>query len=203
MRRIIRRPSPATAIALLALFVALGGTSYAAFSLPKNSVGTKQLKRDAVTTSKIKRHAVTAAKINPAGLTVPAAQHATTASSAINASALGGEPASAYSPRLKWAQVAGDGSIIAQSGGITVLHPVAGAYYVNFGSAVDGHAVSVTALWTPGDSDNTGTNLTAPCGTGTGSVGCDESNNNDTLWVESVDKTDTFADRGFFVVLYP
>ena len=31
-------------IALLALFVALGGTSYAAVSLPKESVGTAQLK---------------------------------------------------------------------------------------------------------------------------------------------------------------
>ena len=31
-------------IALLALFIALGGTTYAATSLPKNSVGTKQLR---------------------------------------------------------------------------------------------------------------------------------------------------------------
>jgi len=30
-------------IALLALFLALGGTTYAAVSLPANSVGTKQL----------------------------------------------------------------------------------------------------------------------------------------------------------------
>ena len=35
-------------IALLALFVALGGTSYAAIKLPANSVGTKQIKRGAV-----------------------------------------------------------------------------------------------------------------------------------------------------------
>ena len=41
------------AIALLALFVALGGTSYAAFSLPAGSVGTKQLRNGAVTSKKI------------------------------------------------------------------------------------------------------------------------------------------------------
>lgn len=35
-------------IALLALFVALGGTSYAAVNLPKNSVGSEQIKRGAV-----------------------------------------------------------------------------------------------------------------------------------------------------------
>ena len=32
-------PSPALAVALLALFVALGGTGYAALKLPNNSVG--------------------------------------------------------------------------------------------------------------------------------------------------------------------
>jgi hypothetical protein len=41
-------------LALLALFVALGGTSYAAVKLPRNSVGTKQLKRNAVISSKVK-----------------------------------------------------------------------------------------------------------------------------------------------------
>jgi hypothetical protein len=41
-------------IALLALFVALGGTSYAATRLPRNSVGTKQIKKNAVTTRKVK-----------------------------------------------------------------------------------------------------------------------------------------------------
>ena len=47
-------PSPALVISLLALFVALGGTSYAAITaLPKNSVGTKQIKNGAVTAKKI------------------------------------------------------------------------------------------------------------------------------------------------------
>jgi hypothetical protein len=41
------------AIAYLALFVALGGTSYAAFSLPKNSVGTAQLRNGSVTPPKL------------------------------------------------------------------------------------------------------------------------------------------------------
>src|SRR5437588_6285600 len=58
-------PSPAMVISLIALFVALGGTSYAAtIALPKNSVGTKQLQKDAVTGAKIKDGAVTATKIS-------------------------------------------------------------------------------------------------------------------------------------------
>jgi hypothetical protein len=47
-------------LALLALFVALGGTSYAAFQLPRNSVGTAQLKRGAVVASKVKPHSLLA-----------------------------------------------------------------------------------------------------------------------------------------------
>jgi hypothetical protein len=54
MNPVRRRPSPATAISLVALFVALGGTSYAAITLPRNSVGPTQLKRNAVTSSKVK-----------------------------------------------------------------------------------------------------------------------------------------------------
>jgi hypothetical protein len=44
MKGIRRLLSSAHAIALIALMVALGGTGYAAFRLPKNSVGTKQIK---------------------------------------------------------------------------------------------------------------------------------------------------------------
>lgn len=52
------------AIAYLALFVALGGTSYAAFSLPANSVGTRQLRNGAVSSNKIAKGAITPAKLD-------------------------------------------------------------------------------------------------------------------------------------------
>lgn len=41
-------------VSYVALFVALGGTSYAAVALPKNSVGTPQLKPSSVTSAKVK-----------------------------------------------------------------------------------------------------------------------------------------------------
>ncbi len=56
-------------IALLALFLALGGTTYAAVSLPANSVGAKQLKKNAVINKKIKANAVTGAKVKNDSLT--------------------------------------------------------------------------------------------------------------------------------------
>ena len=41
------------AVAYLALFVALGGTSYAAVALPANSVGTKQIRNHSITPIKL------------------------------------------------------------------------------------------------------------------------------------------------------
>ena len=56
-------PSPAMVVSLIALFVALGGTSYAALALPKNSVGTKQIKNGAVTAAKISSSAAGKVKV--------------------------------------------------------------------------------------------------------------------------------------------
>jgi hypothetical protein len=47
-------------IALIALFVALGGTSYAALNLPANSVGARQLKNQSVTAAKLDPSSVAA-----------------------------------------------------------------------------------------------------------------------------------------------
>jgi hypothetical protein len=48
----------ANVMATIAVFLALGGVSYAAFTLPKNSVGSRQIKRGAVNSAKITREAV-------------------------------------------------------------------------------------------------------------------------------------------------
>jgi hypothetical protein len=86
MRRMMRAPSPSMMVALMALLVALGGTGYAAFKLPKNSVGTKQLKNGAVTNAKVKNGTLTGAKINASTLgTVPSASTARSAATATSA----------------------------------------------------------------------------------------------------------------------
>ena len=53
MRALTRRLTYANVMATLALFVALGGSAYAATRLKKNSVGTRQLKNGAVTEAKL------------------------------------------------------------------------------------------------------------------------------------------------------
>lgn len=48
-----RRPSAGVVLAIVALFVALGGSSYAAVALPKASVGAPQIKQGAVNSKKV------------------------------------------------------------------------------------------------------------------------------------------------------
>ena len=48
------KPSPALVVSVVALVVAMGGTSYAAITLPKNSVGSRQLRNNAVTSAKVR-----------------------------------------------------------------------------------------------------------------------------------------------------
>lgn len=71
MKRIWKHLTFANVVACLALFVALGGVSYAAFRLPKNSVGAKQLKKGAVTPTKLSRGS-RATLTGPRGPTGPA-----------------------------------------------------------------------------------------------------------------------------------
>jgi hypothetical protein len=91
-----RRPSPALVISIIALVMAMGGTGYAALSLPKNSVGSKQLKKNAVTGSKVKNSSLTGADIKNGSLkgadlnigslgTVPNSNHANSADNANHA----------------------------------------------------------------------------------------------------------------------
>lgn len=53
MKRILAKLTYANVMATVAVFIALGGASYAALKLPKNSVGAKQLKKGAVTPLKL------------------------------------------------------------------------------------------------------------------------------------------------------
>jgi hypothetical protein len=79
MHRIRSHLSFANVISMIALFVALGGASYAAVTLPKNSVGPKQIKKravrgkhinkNAISSSKIQNNAINGAKVSDGALT--------------------------------------------------------------------------------------------------------------------------------------
>jgi hypothetical protein len=110
VHRFSAKPSPAMAVALVALIVALSGSAIALpgknkvdkNDIKRNAVGAKQIKAGAVGGSEAKNNALTGTDIDEETLgKVPSAGAADTAGSAANAtnaSALGGQPASAYAP---------------------------------------------------------------------------------------------------------
>jgi hypothetical protein len=86
-----KRPSPSLVISLLALFVALGGSAYAASKVGTKDIKNKaitaaKIKKNAITTAKIKNEAVTGAKIKEASLgAVPNATSSVNSTNAVNA----------------------------------------------------------------------------------------------------------------------
>ena len=58
----------ANVMSVIAVFIALGGASYAAIKLPKNSVGSRQIKKNAVNAAKIKKNSINSAKVKNGSL---------------------------------------------------------------------------------------------------------------------------------------
>lgn len=69
MKQLKRHLNPATVLACVALFVALGGGAYAATTLTKKSVKSQHLANGAVTTAKLKNGAVTTPKLRNGAVT--------------------------------------------------------------------------------------------------------------------------------------
>ena len=137
----MRRPSPALIVASVALFVALGGTGYAVTKLPRNSVGTAQLKANAVTGSKVKNKTLKLADLSPAakaGLAGPKGDTGPTGTS------------------TRGFVRAPDTTVVETSGVIdsfTVSVPVAGALNLSVAISINGPSVGSAAICaTPGTS---------------------------------------------------
>jgi hypothetical protein len=63
LQQLRSRLTYANVMATIAVFLALGGATFAAIKIPKKSVGTRQLKNKAVSTKKLKNKAVTSKKL--------------------------------------------------------------------------------------------------------------------------------------------
>ena len=76
MSALLRRLTYANVMSTLAMFLVLGGGAYAASTLPRNSVGARQIKPNAVSSSKIKDGSLQGKDFKPgqlpAGATGPA-----------------------------------------------------------------------------------------------------------------------------------
>jgi hypothetical protein len=85
-RKLRKHLTYANVVASIALFVALGGASYAAITLPRNSVGAKQIKKNAVSGKKVKNRSLTGVDLDLSRLgQVPSARGADHAGSADHA----------------------------------------------------------------------------------------------------------------------
>ncbi len=90
LQRIRTRLTYANVISTACLFILLGGGAYAATKLPKNSVGTAQLKKSAVTGAKVKDGSLSGSDIDLATLgTVPSASSSGSANTAQTANRAG------------------------------------------------------------------------------------------------------------------
>ncbi|MEX1358002.1 MAG: hypothetical protein WD981_05210 [Gaiellaceae bacterium] len=84
-------------VACVALAVSLSGVGYAAVVIPRNSVGTPQLKANAVVSSKVRNNSLTGLDINESRLgRVRSAAQAVRAETAASAEQLGGLAPSAF-----------------------------------------------------------------------------------------------------------
>jgi hypothetical protein len=125
------------AIAYAALFVALGGTSYAATNLPAGSVGSKQLRNGSVTAAKLAKGAVNA--------------------NSLNSKTIAGHIA-------MWAQIRADGHVISSSPHATVVpYGVAGLERVTWPRSVSVRCIAVANAANVGPLTTAGTaNATGP-----------------------------------------
>ncbi|MGZ4411141.1 MAG: hypothetical protein ACXVY8_03310 [Gaiellaceae bacterium] len=140
-------------VASVALLVALGGTSYAASTLSRNSVGTVQLKNNSVTSSKVRDFSLLRQDFKPGQLPAGAAGPAGPAG-----------PQGPAGPTARWALVRADGTILAQSGGIApTAKPSTGAYILDFGSSVVDKLILTSSANAAFVSDR-GTVSAGPCG---------------------------------------
>jgi hypothetical protein len=180
------RPSPAMVVAFIALFVAIGGSSYAVTRLPAKSVGTKQLRKGAVkatnlangavTGAKVKNGSLTAADIRVASLAGITAANATNATNATHAGAAGALDRVTY---------------VSQGGSVPAPPPV-----------------------TPPETSTIVGGASATCPAGTfavgGGVGVEDNQNTSVVdsfpapggraWTARVDNSDSTAAHGFTVV---
>ena len=159
MRSRMPRPSPALVVASIALFVALGGTGYAAATgsidtreIKNSTIRGKDVKNKSLTGGDIQGNSVTGTQVSEGKLgKVPSAGRADSANSA-NAAATAGNGVKAYG------SVTSAGAVIAaKSSGITVTPESAGVYCVKANGVT---SATRTLIATPDLGDGSGINHT-------------------------------------------
>ena len=138
-------------VGYLALFVALGGTSYAAISLPPRSVGTQQLRDGAVTSEKLARGSITPAKLDSRLLggsirywaQVNQGGQVVSGSHGANASVGGAQYTVSWGTRFSSRCAA-----LVTSAAVPGIAPLADSTGVGINQPANGHGSTVVYVWT-------------------------------------------------------
>src|SRR5262245_54292650 len=166
----------------------MAGGAYAV-TVPKKSVGPKQLKSGAVKTGKIADGAVTGAKI---------ADNAV-ASGKIADGAVSKGKLSADQQTL-WALVGFDGTIQAQSGGITLTASLTGGRFFDFGTDLTGRAIVASLA----DPDETAEITAGLCGPPPQGFDCSQApEDNRHVFVGSSNSAGASANERYYVAVLP
>ena len=160
MRRVLNRMSYANVMSTVAVFVALGGTSYAVMQLPRNSVGSPQIRSSAVGSSELQRNAVRSRGIRDRSIALRDISLAarTSLRGAAGAPGAKGDPGV---PGVAYRAVVNSGGGIVRGNAVTADHQGgSGRYSVAF----DRDVSSCVATATLSDAQNGGTLETPPAG---------------------------------------
>lgn len=206
-----RRPSASMVVALIALFAALGGVSYAAATITgkdiKNgSITGKDVKKGSLTAKQIKQGTLTGKQVKNDSLGGPKIKESSLGQvpSAKNADTVGGKSASDFAPPVRWVLVQGTttgANVLAQSGGFgTVTRLGTGLYNVDAGQSISRHPLNATLNigGGPGFVD------VAPCGgsaNNPGGVNCGAINDTTQVLVRTLSTAGAAADRTFYLVI--
>jgi len=167
LQAIRRRLSPALVVSIIALVLALGGTSYAVF-IPAGSVGSRQLAPNAVLNSKLKAGQVTSTKLAKNSVTFSKlANNQFTADKIRNGTLLGEDlkDGTITGSKLDLTTVGRSATVLTtnalatQSGGITISSQDASATVLDFGASMAAKPLVVSLVGT-----NPGQVTVAPCG---------------------------------------
>jgi len=204
-------------VALVALFVALGGSSYAAFTITGKNIknGTitgKDVKKGSLTGKQIKSGSITGKQIANDTLTdkqiklssfgkVPSAVNA---DHAANADKLGGKSASDFGGPVRWILIQGTttgATKLADSGGFgDVTRTGTGVYNIDTGQS----AVKRPLTATLNIGGLAGLVDVAPCGgnaNNPGGLNCPGVNDNTHVLVRTLSTAAAAADRTFYLVI--
>jgi hypothetical protein len=185
--------SPGLVLAAIALAVALSGTGYAAVNaLPRNSVTSVQVKDRSLLAKDFKLGQIPRGPAGAPGPPGPAGP----------AGAPGPAGPAGGGSAVKWALVNPNGSIAAQSGGISVTNHATGQTILDFGSASNAKLIEASAGFA-NDTAARGAVIAGPCGGTAEGFTCTAGNDTNHVIVRTYNAANAaLEDHAFYVAVF-